>query len=126
MEYGVQNDSLCVVEGLGDVTRHTYSRGQLFAIRRKMKLIDTPIIMYDLKELGILRYRGRRGGRYSKDKLFSRANLVPVATDEAIRRLNRKGEVHIDDLHTLGILRYRGRESRTTSSINAYAFCTTE
>ena len=83
MEFGVQNDSLCVVEGLGDVTRHTYSRGELFAIRRKMKLIDTPI-MYDLKELGILRYRGRRGGRYSKYKLFSRANLVPISTDEGM------------------------------------------
>ena len=48
-----------------------------------MKLIDTPI-MYDLKELGILRCRGRRGGRYSKYKLFSRANLVPIATDEGM------------------------------------------
>ena len=58
MEFGVQNDPLCVVRGPGDVTHCTYSRGQLFAIRHKMKLIETSLL-YDLKEIGILQYRGR-------------------------------------------------------------------
>ena len=47
-----------------DVMPVQYSRDQLYAIRRANTCAQVPL--YELKSLGLLRYQGRRGGRYAR------------------------------------------------------------
>ena len=60
----------------GDVIRPTYTRGQLYAIRRTMNPPDD-VHLSHLKDIGILRYREKRGGQL-KHVLKRTTDLVSI------------------------------------------------
>ena len=61
-----------------------YTKGQLFAIRRRMNAQAHDVQLYDLSVYGLLRYRGIRGGRRFKSKVRNRYNIVDESSNESL------------------------------------------